>query len=103
MPHGRPAKRRRLTPPVDDNATSETVMASDLFHRAADWDLEQAYEQTSRQKKSKESTKLPIKTAEGKVERVQEKAPSDDESESFLGSNSEDEKGHETPPTDEPD
>jgi nucleolar complex protein 3 len=103
MPHGRPAKRRRLTPPLDDNATSETVMASDLFHRAADWDLEQSYEQISRQKKGKESTKLPIKTVEGKVERIQEKDPSDDESESFLGSISEDDKGHETPPTDEPD
>lgn len=71
MPHGRPAKRRKLTPPVDDdNATSRTVKASELFRGAADWDLEQDYEHRSRHKKVKESTKLPIKNTEGRVEQV---------------------------------
>ena len=101
MAHGRPAKRRRLTPPIDDNAVSETINSSDLFDRAADWDLEQKYEQQSRSRKQ-ESTKLPIKTADGKIERVEEKATSEDE-DSFLGTDSEADDGAETPPTDDED
>lgn len=110
MPHGRPAKRRRLTPPLDDNAASETIKSSDLFARAADWDLEQEYEQRPRNKKVKESTRLPIKTAEGRVQRVQEAVRNpgdeehDDDEDSFLGfdSDGEDAKGTRepgTPPT----
>ncbi|OAP56343.1 hypothetical protein AYL99_09522 [Fonsecaea erecta] len=102
MPHGRPAKRRRLSPPVDDSKPSETIKASDLFVRAADWDLEQEYEKRSRQKKTKESTRLPIKTAEGRVQRVEEKVPveQEDDSDSFLGSGTDDEGDEdETPPT----
>ncbi|KIX05835.1 uncharacterized protein Z518_03808 [Rhinocladiella mackenziei CBS 650.93] len=105
MPHGRPAKRRRLTPPIDDSIPSETIKSSDLFVRAADWDLEQEYEQRSRNKKSKESTRLPIKTVEGRIQQVQqaeEKEPNfEDESDSFLGSGLEDEadESNDTPPT----
>ncbi|ETI28608.1 hypothetical protein G647_01059 [Cladophialophora carrionii CBS 160.54] len=104
MGHGRPAKRRRLTPPVDDSKVSETVKAADLFTRVADWDLEQEYEQRSRGKKTKESTRLPIKTAEGTIRQVQ--TPRDDEdadSDSFLGSGTDDEDAtaqQSTPPTD---
>ncbi|KIW78019.1 hypothetical protein Z517_07852 [Fonsecaea pedrosoi CBS 271.37] len=102
MPHGRPMKRRRLSPPVDDSKSSETIKASDLFVRAADWDLEQEYEKKSRQKKAKESTRLPIKTAEGRLQRIEEKVPieNEDDSDSFLGSGTdgEDEEG-DTPPT----
>merc|ERR1711939_791534 len=93
MPHGRPAKRRRITPPLDDDIPSKTIKSSDLFARAADWDLEQAYAQRNRSKKTKESTRLPIKTAEG------------DASDSFLGSGSDDEADDDdehvldTPPT----
>jgi nucleolar complex protein 3 len=106
MPHGRPAKRRRLTPPIDDSKQSETVRSSELFARAADWDLEQDYEQRrSKKKPTKESTRLPIKTVEGKVERLQEAeaaAAAADDSDSFLGSGSEDEADDDatdTPPT----
>ncbi|KAH0840974.1 Nucleolar complex-associated protein 3 [Fonsecaea pedrosoi] len=102
MPHGRPVKRRRLSPPVDDSKSSETIKASDLFVRAADWDLEQEYEKKSRQKKAKESTRLPIKTAEGRLQRIEEKVPieNEDDSDSFLGSGTdgEDEEG-DTPPS----
>ena len=101
MAHGRPAKRRRLTPPIDDSAVSETIKSSDLFDRAADWDLEQKYEQRSRSSRQ-EATRLPIKTADGKIERVQEKAISEDE-DSFLGTDSEAGDGVETPPTDDAD
>jgi len=103
MPHGRPAKRRRLTPPIDDSKTDETIQLKDLFHRAADWDLEQEYETRSRQKKTKESNRLPIKDVEGRLGEVAraENQESADESESFLGSGSEDDdQDAETPPTD---
>ncbi|EXJ64658.1 hypothetical protein A1O7_00996 [Cladophialophora yegresii CBS 114405] len=104
MGHGRPAKRRRLTPPIDDSRVSKTVKAADLFNRVADWDLEQEYEERSRGKKTKESTRLPIKTAEGTVRQVQ--APREDEdadSDSFLGSGTDEEAAtaqQSTPPTD---
>jgi nucleolar complex protein 3 len=99
MAHSRPAKRRRLTPPVDENAVSETIKSSDLFNRAADWDLEQKYEQRSRTRKL-ESTRLPIKTAEGRLERVVEKEVSEDE-DSFVGTDSDAEGRIETPPTED--
>jgi nucleolar complex protein 3 len=103
MPQGRPPKRRRLTPPIDDSKASETVNASDLFVRAANWDLEQEYEQRARSKKAKESTRLPTKTVEGTLKQAV--VPKDDDSDSFLGSGTDDEDGAEesaqqsTPPT----
>lgn len=109
MPHGRPAKRRRITPPIDDSKASETIRSSDLFNRAADWDLEQDYETKSRNKKSKEkeNNRLPIKSIEGKLEQVvrpEELAAED--SDSFLGSDSDEENGgdeDDTPPTEDVD
>lgn len=99
MPHGRPAKRRRVTPPIDDSLPSETVKSAELFARAADWDLEQEYEQRRRSKKQKESNRLPIKTAEGQVQRLKEEvAEPGSESDSFLGSGS-DEDDSETAET----
>jgi nucleolar complex protein 3 len=98
MAHGRPAKRRRITPPIGSNAVSETIQSTDLFDRAADWDLEQIYEQRSRSRKQ-ESTRLPIKTVEGRIQHVEETVVSEDE-ESFLGSGSATSDGIETPPTD---
>ncbi|RMZ82176.1 hypothetical protein DV738_g1716, partial [Chaetothyriales sp. CBS 135597] len=83
----RPAKKRRLTPPINDDAVSHTVPASELFHRAADWDLEQDYELRSRKKKTaKEVTRLPTKTREGVIRQAQANDVSDAESDSFLGS-----------------
>lgn len=102
MAHGRPAKRRRLTPPIDDSKNSETIQSKDLFHRAVDWDLEQDYEKRSRHKKVKESNKLPIKNVEGKIEQVEQGQESEDESDSFLGSGSEIEDDEaDTPPTED--
>src|SRR2546423_12899040 len=101
MAYGRHAKRRRLTAPIDENAVSETIKSSDLFDRAANWNLEQKYEQQSRFKK-RESTRLPIKTAEGKIERVEENFAAEDE-DSFPSTEEESDAGSETPPTDEVD
>ncbi|ERF69238.1 hypothetical protein EPUS_08917 [Endocarpon pusillum Z07020] len=102
MAYGRPAKRRRLSPPTDLKSVSGTIKSIDLFHRAAEWDLEQDYEQRSRLNKQRETTKLPIKTAEGRLERQQEIPSQDDESDSYLGTGSEaDQGGADTPPTEE--
>jgi nucleolar complex protein 3 len=93
MPQGRPAKRRRVTPPIDDSAVSETLKSSDLFNRAADWDLEQEYEQRSQRKKAKETTRLPTKSAEGLLQgsKLAEAEAEASDEDSFLGSGSEDE------------
>ena len=104
MAHGRPAKRRRLTPPTDENAVSETIKSGELFNRAADWDLEQNYERKSRKQKGKEPSRLPIKTSEGKLEQVVEEAKSSEDEGSFLGTDEdEDDNGLETPPTEDVD
>ena len=100
MPHGRPAKRRRLTPPIDESAVSKTIPAKDLFNRAAEWNLEQAYEQKARRKPNQESTRLPIKTATGKIQQVpQGHTSSEDETDSVRGTD--EEENLETPPTEE--
>lgn len=75
-------KRRRISPPDSpDNVSSpSTLVASpngpesnDLFRNAARWNLEQDYEHRPRKQKNreKESTRLPIKTPDGRVERLQ--------------------------------
>ena len=99
MGHSRPAKRRRLTSPIDDSAVSETIKPDDLFNHAAAWDLEQDYEQKSRVKKCKETTRLPIKTAEGRLEDVQQRQVSEDEADSSLATDSEAEGKQDTPRT----
>ncbi len=101
MAYGRPAKRQKLSPPTNHKYVSRTIQPTDLFHRAAEWDLEQEYEQRSRSKTQREATKLPIKTAEGRIERLREGTLQDDGSDSFSGTDSE--SGHDgadTPPTD---
>lgn len=111
MPHGRPAKRRRITPPLDDSKQSETIKSTDLFHRAADWDLEQDYETRSRDRKRKEkpeNNRLPIKSVEGRLEQAVIHEPVvaevDGDSDSFLGSESDGGDGDdETPPTEDVD
>lgn len=103
MAQRRPAKRRRLTPPIDDSKPSETIQSADLFHRAADWELEQDYETRVRNKKVKENNRLPIKTVQGQIEHVEQPQDEDSdlEADSFLGSVSEGELDDaETPPTD---
>lgn len=73
-------KRRKLSPPesLDTESSTSTVVTwsttpDDFSHRAAGWNLEQDYEQRPRKqkKKERENTRLPIKTAEGRLERLQ--------------------------------
>ncbi|KAL4903281.1 hypothetical protein BDW74DRAFT_156994 [Aspergillus multicolor] len=89
MAPGRTTKRRKVSPPGDEDATNG---ASDFYSHAAEWDLEQDYEQRPRKlnKKEKERTRLPIKTSEGfqNVE-ASESEPEDDDS--FLGTDDDEE------------
>lgn len=82
-------KRRKLsTPEYSDQDSSVSTLVDhstaqdDFSIRAAGWDLEQDYEQRPRKQKSKhkENTRLPIKTAEGRLEQlhVPEVAHTDD-------------------------
>lgn len=62
-------KRRKLSPPTnDDNEAAQSA----FYKQAAGWNLEQDYEQRPRKKKrEKETSRLPIKTAEGRIEQLQ--------------------------------
>ena len=100
MPHGRPAKRRRLSPPIEDSVVPKTIKSSDLFHSAADWDLEDKYQQRSSNKKRADATRLPTINADGILERATDLAVTVEDSDSFLGSGSENE-ADDTPPTDD--
>ena len=83
-PPSHPAKRRRMSPPDKDAAAiPKSTKVRALFEGAADWDLEQEYQQRSRKhRKQKENTRLPIKTAEGRVEPVESAKISEDENDS---------------------
>lgn len=82
-----PAKRRRVSPPDSNASASEPDSTFDQFTRnAAKWNLEQDYEQRPRKVKSKESTRLPIKTADGWVEQDVPEEAEEQQSDSFLSS-----------------
>jgi nucleolar complex protein 3 len=98
------AKRRRLSPPEDGAATEDSKTT--FLKNAAKWDLEQDYETRPRKlKKQKENKKLPVRTTEGWVAAPKNAQDLKDEAESdsFLGSGSEDEvvEGEEVEQVDE--
>nr|KMM72047.1 hypothetical protein CPAG_08346 [Coccidioides posadasii RMSCC 3488] len=98
MAPGHAAKRRRLSP------TGKTTAPSTLnsfYANASQWDLEQDYERRPRKgsKKDKERTRLPIKTAEGAIEHVEE--PAHSEPESLSPFNSDEESEDDAPATTE--
>jgi len=72
-------KRRKLTPPATDGEDSSPSTlepeseTSAFFKQASSWNLEQDYETKPRKgkKKDKESTRLPIKTAEGLIQQAE--------------------------------
>ncbi len=88
------AKKRRLSPPEEESDASSTVEGhkAAFLKNAAKWDLEQDYERRPRKlKKEKENKRLPVRTTEGWVApppTTQE--DKNEESDSFLGSGSED-------------
>jgi len=73
-----PNKRRRLSPPgpsihdqLSSDSEAEAVTEDALLESTAQWNLEQDYEQRPRkQKHARENLRLPIKTAEGRIELV---------------------------------
>lgn len=77
------AKRRKLSPSENK---SDSQAHDDFYKRAAGWDLEQDYEQRPRKqkKKEKESSRLPIKTAEGRLEQSRLPETISDDGESWL-------------------
>lgn len=94
-------KRRRISPPtlIDDESSPSTLIdqpnepsSNSFFTNAARWNLEQNYEQRPRKqkKKEKESTRLPIKTAEGRVEQLKLSEIKEDDEDSWLGSEKDD-------------
>ncbi|KAL4742422.1 nucleolar complex-associated protein-domain-containing protein [Aspergillus similis] len=88
MAPGRTTKRRRVSPPGEDENASNRK--GDFYSHAAEWDLEQDYEQRPRKlNNKKERTRLPIKTAEGfqNVEASESEAEDDD---SFLATDDDD-------------
>lgn len=81
------SKRRKLSPPnpLGGDSSSTIVKAqaetpNDFLTRAAGWNLEQDYEQRPRKqkKKEKENSRLPIKTADGRIEQLQVAEVEDD-------------------------
>ena len=88
-------KRRKLSPPISsdpDSSASALIRQSSTFDdfssRIAGWNLEQDYEQRPRKQKrrDKENSRLPIKTAEGKVEQLQVPEVIHEEDDSWLSS-----------------
>ncbi|CCF39078.1 nucleolar complex-associated protein [Colletotrichum higginsianum] len=73
----RATKRRRLTPPPEDEhdtaGKGSKKIQKSFFKSAAGWNLEQDYENRPRKgkKEKKNSNRLPIKTADGRVEQYQ--------------------------------
>ncbi|KAI4110488.1 MAG: hypothetical protein LQ339_001354 [Xanthoria mediterranea] len=90
MAVARASKRRRISPP-DSPSSTEPLNYDGLASRASGWNLEQQYEQRPReQKKVSESTRLPIKTAEGRIERLASPESEQETVKSSFGSDGED-------------
>ncbi|KAL9628687.1 MAG: hypothetical protein Q9164_007176, partial [Protoblastenia rupestris] len=95
------AKRRRLSPTEGAiwkssleilEAKNNGSIQEAFFQRAAGWNLEQDYEQRPRhqERKNKENMRLPIKTAEGRIEPLQVGEFEEEDAESRLESENED-------------
>ena len=96
-------KRRKLSPPDElsfeefsDSAASnsEALQNNSFLTHASRWSLEQDYETKPRKlkKKEKENTRLPIKTAEGRIEHVEHPVEAEEDGDSWLDSGA-DERG----------
>ncbi|KAL8777012.1 MAG: hypothetical protein Q9213_008041 [Squamulea squamosa] len=85
----RAAKRRKILSPEFDSSSDSPVHIGDISSEAG-WDLEQQYEQRPRkEKRVLESTRLPIKTAEGRIERLASPLSEQESVNSFFGSGNE--------------
>ncbi|KUI54346.1 Nucleolar complex-associated protein 3 [Cytospora mali] len=103
----RPSKKRRLSPPQSDDNVSEVKVQKAFFKNASSWNLEQDYENRPRKgkKKEKESNKLPIKTADGRIQQQASTVPDDasiDDDDAWLDGNESDGAASEAPEQPEP-
>ncbi|KAH7354358.1 nucleolar complex-associated protein [Plectosphaerella cucumerina] len=85
----RAPKRRKLTPPpadAEDSGPSSKKIQKSFIKNAAGWNLEQDYESRpwrgGKKKAKKESNRLPIKTADGRIEQSR-LAEQDDDADSL--------------------
>ena len=89
-------KRRKITPPYtsDEESPPSTLVGTidsenvnDFYNQASKWNLEQDYERQPRKQKriEKENTRLPIKTAEGRIEQLSTPKTEESDADSFLG------------------
>ncbi|KAL8775327.1 MAG: hypothetical protein Q9209_000334 [Squamulea sp. 1 TL-2023] len=89
VPHA--AKRRKISSPKTASSTESPVYNGNIPNEAG-WNLEQQYEQRPRkQKKALESTRLPIKTAEGRIEMLASPLSEQETVNSFFDSGDENE------------
>ncbi|KAL8805323.1 MAG: hypothetical protein Q9200_005471 [Gallowayella weberi] len=92
MAIARPAKRRKISPPESPTVPSspESSIREGYLYDAARWNLEQQYEQRPRkQKNALESTRLPIKTPEGRIETLVSLERDQETEDSVFGSEDE--------------
>ena len=89
-------KRRKLSPAEGGTHGGRSADTQDAFYKqAAGWNLEQDYEQRPRKKrKEKESTRLPIKTAEGRIEQVKSLELQRDDSDNWFDSEDQPKEDH---------
>ena len=101
-----PAVKRKRLPPKDLSSSSSGTDAdgpqpapNDFFARAAEWNLEQEYEQRPRKqrKREKDDARLPIKTAEGRLEQLQILQKKSEDEDAWLESENDALVGEETP------
>ena len=98
----RARKRRKLSPPDESNLSAsgsesastspQPLEANGFLTSASRWNLEQTYENKPRKlgNKGKEKTRLPIKTADGRVEQIEEPAEAEGDDDSWLDSKRDD-------------
>ena len=88
-------KRRKLSFPIasdPDSSTSTLVAKSPSLdtpsNQAAGWDLEQDYEQRPRKQKGErnKNTRLPIKTADGRIEQIEIPEVTREDSDTWVSS-----------------
>ena len=86
-------KRRKISPPLSSGPelltttlSGQSISQDDFSIRAAEWNLEQDYEQRPRKqkRKEKENTRLPIKTTDGRLEQLQVPEVTHEEHDSWL-------------------
>ncbi|KAL6717012.1 hypothetical protein ACLMJK_004926 [Lecanora helva] len=95
------SKRRKLSPSDETEGEGRlSTLQNDFYTRAAGWNLEQDYERRQRKsRKHKENTRLPIKTAEGKIELPHAIQAQSEDDGSWLGSQIASSEEPETPVT----